>query len=186
MWISASRERAERRLTTLCRAAARVQARDLAIVFGRVAAVIFFLELAYLGIGNALLKTQLIQNAVGSADGFHLDFERAYTLWPGRAHVRNLSLRVQDYNVQFEVALAEADLDISLSELPFKKFHITRLVASGTRFRMRHKLISIGDDAERIAAYPPIKGFADPPYYVGVHPPPIPDADYDFGRNYTR
>lgn len=179
MWTRASLEQAARRLAAFCRAAARVQTRDLAIVFGRVAAVLFFLELGYLGVGNALLKTDLIQQAVASADGFHLDFDGAYTLWPGHARVRNLSLRVEDYNVQFEVALAEADVDISLSELFSKKFHITRLVSNGTRFRMRHKLIAIGDDAERVAAYPPIKGFADPPYYVGVRPPPIPDADYD-------
>jgi hypothetical protein len=44
---------------------------------------------------------------------------------------------------------------------------------------MRHKLIAVGDDAERVAAYPPIAGFSDPPYYVGLRPPPIPDADYD-------
>jgi len=44
---------------------------------------------------------------------------------------------------------------------------------------MRHKLITVGDDAERVAAYPPIRGFADPPYYVGLRPPPIPDDEYD-------
>ena len=179
MWASASREHAQRLLIALRGTAARVEARDLAIVFRRVAAVLLFLELLYLGVGNALLRTHAIQDAVASGEGFHLDFGSAYTLWPGHARVRDLSLRVEDYNVQFEVAIARADVDIALAQLLFKKFRVTKLRAEGTRFRMRHKLIAIGDDAERVAAYPPIRGFADPPYYVGVRSPPIPDADYD-------
>jgi hypothetical protein len=110
---------------------------------------------------------------VGAARGFQLDFAQAYTLWPGHLRVRDLSLRFEDYNVQFEVALAKADLDIALSQLLFKKFRVTRLVADGTRFRMRHKLVVVGQEAERVAAYPPIKGFADPPYFVGVRPRPL-------------
>jgi hypothetical protein len=149
------------------------------IVLGRVAAVLFCLELAYLAIGNLLLRSQAIQRAVGAADGFALEFGRAYTLWPGHAHVRDLSLRVEDYNVQFEVAIASAELDVALSELAFKKLHITRLDAQGTRFRMRHKLIAVGDDQERVAAYPKIKGFADPPYFVGIRAPGMSDAEAD-------
>ncbi len=149
------------------------------MVLGRVAAVLFCLELTYLAVANALLRSQAIQRAVASSEGFALEFGRAYSLWPGHVEVRDLSLRVEDYNVQFEVALASATLDIAISELPFKKFRITRLVAEGTRFRMRHKLIAVGDDAERVAAYPKIKGFADPPYFVGVHAPPLTDAEAD-------
>jgi len=174
---------AQRRLMGLRHTVARVRARDVTKVLGRVAAVLFSLELLYLAVGNAILRTQLIQRSVETAEGFSLEFRGAYTLLPGRAHVRDLSLRFEDYNVQFEVAIAEATLDIALSELPFKKFHVTRLDAHGTRFRMRHKLIAVGDDAERVAAYPPIKGFADPPYFVGVRAPPLPEtADYDLWR----
>jgi hypothetical protein len=179
MWARASLESAQRYLTTLRRAAARVRTRHLAKVFGRVVAVLFCLQIAYLAVGNAILKSQLIQRAVETSEGFHLSFEDAYTLWPGHVRVRNLSLRVEDYNVQFEVALARADVDIALGQLPFKKFHVTRLESEGTRFRMRHKLIAVGDDAERVAAYPKIQGFADPPYFVGVDMPPLSDADYD-------
>jgi hypothetical protein len=140
----------------------------------RVAAVLFCLQLAYLGLGNGALRSQLIKKAVTSAEGFQLDYASAYTLWPGHAHVEQLSLRFEDYNVQFELALGSAEVDVSLSQLLFKKFRVTRLDAQGTRFRMRHKLIVVGDDAERVAAYPPIQGFADPPYFVGLRPPPTP------------
>lgn len=153
--------------------------RALMVVLRRVVLVLLGLELAYLSVANLILRTQLIQDAVAGAEGFQLEFRRAYSLWPGRVHVEDFGLRVEDYNVQFELKLEAADLDIALSELLSKKFHVTKLDATGTRFRMRHKLIVVGDDAERVAAYPPIAGFADPPYFVGVRPPPIPDAEYD-------
>ncbi len=178
MWSSASRESASRHLTALRRAAARVRARDLAIVLGRVAAVLFCLQLFYLAAANLLLRSQLIQKAVSSSKGMRLEFDRAYSLWLGHVHVHDLSLRFEDYNVQFEVALAEADVDIAISELPFKKFRVTHLDATGTRFRMRHKLIALGDDRERVAAFPPIKGFADPPYFVGLPEPRASDENY--------
>jgi hypothetical protein len=172
----ASRGNAPQRLATWWRrTAAHVTARIIGIVLLRVAAVLFCLQLAYLGLGNAALSSQLIKKGVAGADGFRLDYASAYTLWPGHAHVEQLALRFEDYNVQFELALGSAEVDISLSQLLFKKFRVTRLVAQDTRFRMRHKLIVVGDDAERVAAYPPIQGFADPPYFVGVRPPPTPE-----------
>lgn len=179
MRIAASFESALSRLATWRRTAARLRARDLARVLGGVAAVLFALELVYLVVGNAIIRSDLIKAAVASAEGFHLDYGRAYTLWPGRVRIENFSLRAEDYNVQFELTFDDADVDIALGQLPFKKFRATRLDARGTRFRARHKLIVVGDDAERVAAYPPIRGFADPPYYVGLRPPPIPDEEYD-------
>jgi hypothetical protein len=179
MRTSASRESAERSRITLGQTVARLGALDLTKVLGGVAAVLFFLQLVYLVAANLLLRSQLIQRAVGASEGFALEFSSAYSLWPGRVHVRDLSLRIEDYNVQFEVALQAADVDIALSELPFKKFHATKLRAEGTRFRMRHKLVAVGADAERVAAYPPIKGFADPPYFVGVPSPSTAPEDYD-------
>jgi hypothetical protein len=183
MRFGASPASAQRRLTALRQTAARFRARDLVKVLGGVVAVLFCLQLAYVVIANALLRSQVIQRSIASAQGFALEFSQAYTLLPGRVHLRDLSLRVEDYNVQFEVAIGQASLDIALSELLFKKFHVTRLDARGTRFRMRHKLISVGDDAERVAAYPPIEGFADPPYFVGVRPASLGESDeYDLWR----
>jgi hypothetical protein len=43
---------------------------------------------------------------------------------------------------------------------------------------MRHKVHAV-ENARRLAAYPKIEGFADPPLYRGPKPPPIPDSDYD-------
>lgn len=179
MRTTASAESAEHPLRKLRLAVARLRAADLWKVLGGVATVLVCLELVYLAAANLVLRSQLIQRAVSSSEGFALEFSQAHSLWPGHVHVRDLSLRVEDYNVQFEVALGSADVDIALSELPFKKFHVTKLRAEGTRFRMRHKLITVGEDGERVAAFPPIEGFSDPPYFVGVPDPPTPAEDYD-------
>lgn len=137
------------------------------------------LELVYLVAGNLVVKSSLVKKAVASAEGFNLDYDTATTWWPGHVSIRNLTLRFEDYNVQFELSLERAKIDIALRELPFNRFRATKLTAEGTRFRMRHKLIVVGEDAERVAAYPPIRGFADPPYFTGVRSPPIPDEEYD-------
>ncbi|HEY6078190.1 MAG TPA: hypothetical protein VIW29_05270, partial [Polyangiaceae bacterium] len=163
----------------LAKLATHFRARSLVGVLGGVVAILFCLELVYLAVGNAIVRSQLIKRAVASAEGFSLDYGKAYTLWPGHVRVRELSFRVEDYNIQFEVVLGDATVDIDLLRLPFKEFRVTRLDASGVRYRFRHKLITVGSDAERVAAYPPIRGFADPPYYRGVRPPPIADAEYD-------
>lgn len=175
----ASLGNAQRSIATLRRVAAHVGPRSIGIVLLRALAVLFCLQLGYLALGNVVLRSGVIKTSVEQAEGFELDYSGAYTLWPGHVRLRDFSLRFEDYNVQFEIALATAELDISLTELAFKKFHVTRLDAQGTRFRFRHKLIVVADDAERVAAYPPIRGFADPPYYRGVRSPPIADEDYD-------
>src|SRR5688500_18230158 len=113
----------------------RLRPRDLVIVLRRVAVILVALELLYLLAGNLVVNSGLVKRAVASAEGFHLDYGSAFTLWPGRVHVSDFSLRVEDYNVQFEIAFDRAQVDISLSELLSKRFRATRLEAQGTRFR---------------------------------------------------
>src|SRR4026209_2086424 len=127
-----------------------LRARDLLIVLTRVVAVLAALELGYLLGGNLVGKPGVIRRAVASAQGFDLQYGSAYTILPGRVHVSDFSLRVEDYNVQFEIAFDRAEVDISLSDLLWRRFRVTRLETQGTRFRMRHKLITVGDDAERV------------------------------------
>jgi hypothetical protein len=108
-----------------------------------------------------------------------LDYASAYSIVPGHVHVKRLRLRFEDYNVQFQVFLERATLDVGLTELLARKFHAYSLLADGVSFRLRHKSRGAGNNAERFAAYPKIEGFADPPLYHGVKPTPTPDDQYD-------
>ncbi|MEO8904521.1 MAG: hypothetical protein ABI627_23635 [Polyangiaceae bacterium] len=130
------------------------------------------LELAYLLVANVLLGTGVIPSEVNSAKGVQLEYATAHSWLPGRVQVRGLDLRVEDYNVQFELRIERAHLEVSLHDLLAKQFHASHLRAEGLSFRMRHKVHAVGSNAARLAAYPSIRGFADPPLYRGPPPPP--------------
>jgi hypothetical protein len=161
------------------KARARVGKRDIRIVAVRVVCVLAGLELAYVLGANALLRSDGVVALVEAADGVKLDYASAYSVVPGHVHVKRLRLRFEDYNVQFQVFVEKGTLDIGLSELVARKFHVYSLLADGVSFRMRHKSHGVGNNAERFAAYPKIEGFADPPLYHGVKSPSTPDDQYD-------
>jgi hypothetical protein len=148
------------------------RARRLGKYAGIAALAVVGFEVVYLLIANILLSTSLIRSGVGSAGGVRLRYAEAHTFWPGTVHVRDLALRVEDYNVQFELDIERARFNVSFHDLVAKRFHATQLRAQGVSFRMRHKVHAVGSDAARLAAYPPIEGFADPPLYRGPPPPP--------------
>lgn len=148
-------------------------------VLVRLVLVLLALELFYVVVANAVLRSSLIERGVAGAEGMYLEYGSAVSWLPGRARVSALKLRVEDYNVQFLLEIEHAELDVGLDELMHKRFHAFRLRADGVSFFMRHKLHEAAGHGERLAAFPPIPGFADPPLYRGPHPPPIPDAEYD-------
>jgi hypothetical protein len=136
----------------------------------RVLAVVLGLSLGYLVLANALLQTRWLRGMVNEAPSVELEYSSASSYWPGRVRVTGLALQAEDYNVQFEVKLETATLDVSLHELMWRRFHVLALEAQGTSFRFRHKVHAVGENARRLAAYPPIAGFADPPLYAGAAP----------------
>ena len=132
----------------------------------------------YLVAANALLRTRLLRDLVSEGPDVELEYTSAYSVWPGRVHVRELALEVQDYDLQLAVAADSALVEVSLHDLLFRRFHADRVSLLGLSFRLRHKVDPV--DAERpwVAAYPSIRGFADPPLHVGERPPPTPDEEY--------
>jgi hypothetical protein len=145
----------------------------------RVLLVLGGLAALYLVGANVLIRTSLLRQLANSSPSVKLEYASAYSLLPGRVHVRDLVLRSEDYNVQFEVKLASGVVDVNLLELASKRFHALRVRAEGVTFRARHKVHAVGLNARRLAAYPPIAGFTDPPLYRGKAPAPISEEDYD-------
>lgn len=139
--------------------------------------VLILLEVVYLVAVNALLASNLVRDGVGSAEGIQLEYASAWSWIPGRFHVRELDLRFEDYNVEFELRIAGGTLTLNLSALAFKRLHVQKLRAENVSFRMRHKVPAIGNNAPRLAAYPPIAGFPDPPLQRGPPPPPTADPE---------
>jgi hypothetical protein len=140
--------------------------------------VLTLLEAFYLAASNAILRSGLVKKAVESAQGVRLVYASAFSLLPGRVHVRSLVLRFEDYNVQFELAIERARVDIDLLALVHRRFHVHSTETKGTSFKFRHKVHAVGNNGPRLAAHPPIAGFSDPPLYRGKPSPPIPDEHY--------
>jgi hypothetical protein len=158
---------------------ARTAGRHTGAVAWRLLAVVGGLELFYLLCANLILSTPLLRNFAASSDDLSVDYGSAYSLIPGRIEVKGLRVRMHDHNVEFEVAVERGTLDVSLHELARKRFHALRVDADAVGYRMRHRLSRVGLQGPRVAAYPPIAGFADPPLFRGPPSPPIPDAEYD-------
>lgn len=136
------------------------------------------LELLYVIAGNALLWTGQIERW-GTSGSFFLKLGFSWTPWPARVYVRDLLIRHEDYNIQMEIEIPRARVDLDLLPLVKRTFHARRVWAEGTQFRFRHKVHDIRGNERRVAAFAHIDGFADPPLYVGPEQPPLDDAHYN-------
>ena len=136
---------------------------------------------AYLIAANILLRTRLLRSLISrNAAILQLDYERAYSIIPGRVQVEGLSIRGCGRTVEWFLTLDRADVSISFVDLLYRSFRATRVRSSGLTIRVRLRLDSVDATADVIAALPPIAGFACPPLLDGgLAPPPLTDADYN-------
>lgn len=138
-------------------------------------------EIIYLVAVNAMLRTGSLPRWANAATpkNLHLEIGPAWSVWPGRVHAEWVELRFQDRNLQFQVSLENATVDVSLWKLPAKVVHLTRVRGDNTRYLFRHKVESPKGLEKRLAGYPKIEGFADPPVFTEARKPPLSDEEYD-------
>ncbi|MEP7119936.1 MAG: hypothetical protein ABJE95_03455 [Byssovorax sp.] len=147
------------------------------------AATLAAIELLYVVVVNLVLLFGLRPLLNRHPDTFLIGYERAYTLWPGVAHVERFRLRDQGPTLQWQLEIDQADVTIDLLDLVGKTFSATRVRATGVAFRLRRRLDDAGAATPRAAALAPIEGFDDPPLKpIGPEKPPESDADYDSWR----
>jgi hypothetical protein len=129
----------------------------------------------YLAAMNVFLGTRLFRHAISyDASSLLVDYDRAYSLWPGRIHVEGLVIRGSDCNVEWVLVLARCDFKQHFVDLLHKQFHAGPVSAEGFSLRIRQR--RRGWTAREIAATPPVPGFADPALPV-PGPAPAPPAD---------
>ena len=90
---------------------------------------------------------------------FDLDYATAWSVWPSLVRVRNVKLRGNDANVQWQIEIDAAWVSVDLLALFGRQFHATRVRAEGISFRLRQKLEADAATTDRIAPLPPIVGF---------------------------
>jgi len=145
------------------------------------AAAIVGLLLTYLIAGNVLLRTRLLREGTNvNPTMLMLEYESAYTWFPGYAHVKGVWLRFDDGTVSFQLKLDEANVRIALFDLLKKKFHATRVRVTGISWQMLHKVEKLEGNEQRLAAFPKIEGFNRT--MLKAKPPPGPPTR---GRNGT-
>jgi hypothetical protein len=136
-------------------------------------------EVFYVVVANLFLLTGMPERLVASSSDLHLDYASAYSWWPGHVFAKDVTLRAKDHNVEFSVEVETAWVNIAISDLFLKRFHATTLKTTGTVYKMRHHVFTVGEKALRLAAYPSIEGFRDPPLYVDKPSPPLTDETYN-------
>lgn len=144
-----------------------------------VLALVVGLHLVYVLAANVILRTGLLRSWLGSdTSKLYVDYDSAWSPYPGRVIVRGFTLRFQDDNVQMFLELDRASMAIDLVGLTRKAFHVQSLDGQGATFRLRHKLAEAQGQEGRLAAYPPIPGFPDPPVRKPRPKEEIPDESY--------
>jgi hypothetical protein len=136
--------------------------------------------LAYPVVANALLAFGGVQMAFEGTDQVAVDFRRAWTFWPGRVHVEDARVTMQDRNVQFALQIARADVTVDLLAFTRRTFHATKVRGSGVSFRFRHRIEHEALGLPFVAALPPIPEFHDPPLReFGPPPAPLDEEHYN-------
>jgi hypothetical protein len=124
---------------------------------------------------NLLLRTHLLRKLVNAKpEEFVVDYRGPSCWLPGRLSFDSLDLRSRDRNIEFEAALEGVTLRVSLADLMRRRFHATRLRARNLAFRLRERLAPAEATPARLARYPRIAGYADPPLLPTMPAPPEP------------
>ena len=135
------------------------------------------LELVYLLAANLALSTGFVRRAVSAyPESVLLTHGRAYTVLPGRVHVSDLSLRLQDGNIQFHLTVDQVRVDVGLLALLRNRFHGDHVRCEGVSFRFVHRVRDAKGMEARLEAYPPIPGLPRPALFQ-VPPPPRPTEE---------
>ncbi|HEY6559457.1 MAG TPA: hypothetical protein VI072_19365 [Polyangiaceae bacterium] len=114
------------------------------------------LLLAYPVLGTLALWTGLVERLLASED-LRLEIDNpAYTIWPGRVHMKRVKIMV---NGDTQFTLEGHDLVVNARIFPLikRKLHVTELAANGVIYRMRVQVDSTKGMEERVAAYPPLE-----------------------------
>ncbi len=141
--------------------------RGLVLVLGPILGAVV-LYLVYLVGANAYLRSGRIQRLLSRRpEVARLDFDAAWTVFPGRVHVRGFRLRGETRNTQWWLAVDRATVDVVLPRLLAREFVAAGLSGDGIAFRAARRADAVVPWPTDPRLRPPIPGLANPPV-----PPP--------------
>lgn len=121
----------------------------------------------YLVAIHVVLLTPLLSMAIAAAqDNVRIDYDRAWSLIPGRVNVKNIRIVSQDTAVELEIDIEHTTASLWLPDLRKKRVTVQNGTASGVRFLMRKtRPLSELCDAKPYHL-PPIGPLNAPPAFV--------------------
>lgn len=121
----------------------------------------------YMMVANAALNTGALARWVnGAQQDLVLSIDSGWTAWPARLHVRGLTLRFEDENVQFALRADRIATSIDVRAGLRKEFHTFWVRGDGVSYWFRHKLDKIAGNEFRVAGFPIIPGYDPVPLRV--------------------
>ena len=139
-------------------------------------------EVIYVVSANIVLATHVVDKLVNaSTDDVEMHVGSGWTLLPGYVHVRDVSIRVNDTDLQALLYVEEATANVSILWLIDKKLLVYSANATGLRYYMRTRVEAINDENRAtVAAYPPIPGVEPPVIDPVRHAAPKPPKEKFF------
>ncbi len=115
------------------------------------------LVLAYPVLVTLALWTGFVEWMVASED-LRVEIQNpAYTIWPGKVHMKNVRILVNG-TTQFILEGQDLVLNLRLFELAKRHVHVTMLAAHDVVYQMRVQVKDTKNIERRVKAYPPLTG----------------------------
>jgi hypothetical protein len=142
------------------------------VVLGLVAVFLVFLVVV-VGATNLVLRSHWFSGQINSDPATLLvTYTGVRSLLPGNLRFDTLLLRSRDSNIEWEARLEGVTVRVRLSDLLRRRFRASSVRADALSFRLRERLERSEATSARLARYPGVAGFADPP----LRDPPAPAA----------
>jgi len=143
------------------------------VVLGLVGALCVFLVFV-VGATNVVLRSDWLSGQINSDPAtLFVTYTGARSLLPGSLRFDTLLLRSRDSNIEWEARLEEVSIRVRLFDLLRRRFRAGPVRANALSFRLRERLERSEAIPARLARYPRIVGFGEPP----LRDPPTPPAD---------
>jgi hypothetical protein len=129
-------------------------------LFKRTVRFLLVAELVYLVLVNGALQLSLTQDLVNMIrpHKFHVQWDRAWSFYPFRVHVRGASANGQSRSQQWQVDVDAASGSISLLPLVLKRVYIRGVHVENVDYRQRPRLKPDKDYSKLLAYFPEIEG----------------------------
>jgi hypothetical protein len=132
--------------------------------------------LCLVGATNLVLRSDWLSGQINSDPAtLFVTYTGARSLVPGRLRFDTLLLRSRDSNIEWEARLEGVSVRVRLSDLLRRRLRARSVRADALSFRLRERLERPEATPARLARYPRIAGFGEPPLRDPA--PPAPPGD---------